>query len=84
MLSIATLYIAATTAIFAYTVQDHLGRSDTYFKAMMTYFSDQSCVFVLYNMVLSVAILLYRIFTALFFQQTMEGEIIVCLLLARK
>jgi hypothetical protein len=31
-----------------------------------------------------VAILLYRIFTALFFQQTMEGEIIVCLLLARK
>ena len=84
MTSISTIYILATSSIFLYTVNDHLLRSDTYFKAMMTYLSDQSCVFVLYNMILSLAILFYRFFTLVFFGQTMEGEVIVRLSLGRK
>ena len=77
MPSIGTIYIITTTAIFLYTVQDHLLHSDTYFKALMTYLSDQSCLFVLYNMILSLTILTYRILTLVFFGQTMEGEVIV-------
>ena len=68
MPSIATIYIVTTTAIFFYTVQDHLLHSDTYFKALMTYLSDQSSLFILYNMILSLAILLYRILTFIFFE----------------
>jgi len=73
MPSVATIYILATTSIFLYIVYDHLLHSDTYFKAMMTFLADQSCVFVLYNMILSVTILLYRILTFIFFSHTMEG-----------
>lgn len=84
MPSLATIYVIATTAIFAYTLHDHLGRSDTYFKAMMTYLADQSCVFVLYNMILTLAILFYRFFSRVFFVNTMEGEVIVQFSLLRK
>ena len=71
MPSISTIYMLATTAIFLYTVRDHYDRSDTYFKAMMTYLSDNSCVFVLYNMILSLAILSYRLLVWAFFGTTM-------------
>ena len=84
MLSIATVYIIATTAVFTFTVADQFHRSDTYFKAMMTYLADQTCVFVLYNMILSVAILMYRLLTWIFLVHTMEGEIIVTSGLYRK
>ena len=77
MPSIGTIYIITTTAIFFYTVQDHLLHSDTYFKALMTYLSDQSSLFVLYNMILSLAILLYRILTFIFFDEAKEGEVTV-------
>jgi hypothetical protein len=71
MPSLATVYILATAAIFFYTANDHLSHSDTYFKAMMTYLADQKCVFILYNMILSLAILSYRVLTALFFVNTL-------------
>ena len=73
MPSITTLYIVVTTAVFLYTVQHHLGQSDSYFKAMMTFQADQGCVFVLYNMILSLAILTYRLLALVFFGQIMEG-----------
>jgi len=73
MPSLGTIYIITTSAIFLYTAQDHLVHSDTYFKALMTYLSDQSCLFVLYNMILSLTILTYRLLTLLFFRHTMEG-----------
>ena len=73
MPSITTLYIIITTAIFLYTMHHHLNQSDTYFKALMTYQADQGCVFVLYNMILSLAILVYRILSFVFFGHTMEG-----------
>ena len=84
MPSVADLYILLTTLIFGYTAWDHLLQSDSYFKALMTYLSDPSCVFVLYNMILGLAILLYRLFTWVFFAKTMEGEIIVPLPSPRK
>lgn len=77
MPSVATLYVIATTVIFGYTVSEHLSQEDTYFKAMMTYLADQSCVFVLYNMILSLAIMFYRLLSWVFFVNTMEGEVIV-------
>lgn len=73
----ATIYVVATTTIFIYTVYDQLSHSTSYFKALMTYLADNNCVFVLYNMILSMAIMLYKLFTWLFFEKTMEGEIIV-------
>lgn len=84
MPSVATIYIIATTAIFIYTAHDHLTHCESYFKAMMTYLADQKCVFILYNMILSLAILFYRAFTAIFFVNILEGEILVLLFLCRK
>lgn len=84
MPSLATIYVFATTAIFSYTLYEHLDRSDTYFKALMTYLADQSCVFILYNMILTLAILVYRLFSWVFFVTTMEGEVIVQSFLFRK
>jgi hypothetical protein len=73
MPSVATIYIVATTAIFIFTVYEQAEHSSNYFKAVMTYFADQKCVFILYNMILSIAILFYRMFTSIFFVNTMEG-----------
>lgn len=84
MPSLATIYVIATTVIFSYTLYEHLDRSDTYFKALMTYLADQSCLFILYNMILTLAILLYCFFSRVFFLTIMEGEVIVQLALVRK
>jgi len=73
MPSVATIYIIATTTIFLFTVYEQMQHSSTYFKAIMTYFADQKCVFILYNMILSIAILFYRAFSSAFFVNTMEG-----------
>lgn len=84
MPSVATIYIIVTTTVFLYTAYDQIQHSNTYFKAIMSYFADQKCVFILYNMILSIAILLYRMFTSIFFVNTMEGEVVVSLVLYRK
>lgn len=84
MPSVADIYIIVTTTIFLFTGYEHLQNSTTYFKALMTYFDDQKCVFILYNMILSIAILVYRFFTSVFFVNTMEGEVVVRIALRRK
>lgn len=71
MPSVADIYIIATTVIFIYTAYEHMQLSGTYFKAIMTYFADQKYVFILYNMILSIAMLFYRLFTSVFFVNTM-------------
>ena len=71
MPSVADLYIIVTTTIFLFTGYEHLKNSTTYFKALMTYFDDQKFVLILYNMILSIAIVVYRLFTSAFFVNTM-------------
>jgi hypothetical protein len=84
MISIVDIYLIATFALFAYTAQEHYSYADNYFKAMTTYLADYNCVFIFFNLVLAIAIILYRIIVYIFFSATLEGEVIVPFYLIRK
>lgn len=77
MPSLATLYVIATSVIFACTFGEQLGHTENYFKGIMTFLSEQTYVFILYNMILSLAIVGYRCLVWVFFRNSMEGELVV-------
>jgi|JI9StandDraft_2_1071091.scaffolds.fasta_scaffold584729_2 hypothetical protein len=77
MPSLATIYVIATTFIFSYTLGEKLSQSENYFQGMMSYLSEPTDVFILYNMILTIAIIAYRSLVWAFFGSTMEGEVVV-------
>ena len=84
MISVTTLYLVTTAALFSYTLHEHSRNSDGYFAAMLSYMSDQANLFIVYNVILSLAIILYKVYVFLFLERTMEGEVMVALPLYRK
>lgn len=79
-----TLYLLATGAIFTYTLNEQWQQSNGYFAAMLSYMSSQSNLFIVYNVILSLAIVAYRIYVGLFLERTMEGEVVVMIELCRR
>lgn len=84
MVSVTTLYLLTTGALFAYTLNEQWQQSSGYFAAMLSYMSNQANLFIVYNVILSIAIVGYRIYVVLFLERTMEGEVIVIYGLCRK
>lgn len=84
MPSLSTIYVIATSTMFCYTFGEKLRESENYFKGIMTYLGDQTSVFIFYNMILSLAIISYRLLTWLFFKNSMEGELVVKYRICRK
>jgi hypothetical protein len=84
MISVTTLYLVTTAALFTYTLREHSRNTDGYFAAMLSYMSDQANLFIVYNVILSFAIILYKVYVFLFLERTMEGEVMVALPLHRK
>jgi hypothetical protein len=84
MITVTTLYLISTAALFTYTLREHSRNSDGYFAAMLSYMSDQANLFIIYNVILSLAIVLYKIYVFLFLERTMEGEVMVGVSLCRK
>ena len=84
MISVTTLYLVTTAALFTYTLREHSRNTDGYFAAMLSYMSDQANLFIVYNVILSFAIILYKVYVFLFLERTMEGEVMVALPLYRK
>lgn len=84
MVSVTTLYLLATGALFAYTLNEQWQESSGYFAAMLSYLSSQSNLFIVYNVILSMAIVGYRMYVALFLERSMEGEVMVGFVVCRK
>ncbi len=51
---------------------------------MLSYMSSQSNLFIVYNVILSLAIVAYRIYVGVFLERTMEGEVVVMIELCRR
>jgi hypothetical protein len=73
MVSLTSFYLLTTAALFGYTAYEQMKHSSGYFAAMLSYMSDQTNLFIVYNVILSLAVLLYKICVCIFFERTMEG-----------
>jgi hypothetical protein len=81
---LTTLYLLATGAIFAYTLSEQWQQSSGYFAAMLSYMSSQANLFIVYNVILSVAIVAYRLYVGAFLERTLEGEVMVMVGVCRR
>jgi hypothetical protein len=77
MVSITSLYLIATASLFCYTMYEQVQHSNGYFAAIVSYMSDQTNLFIVYNAILSLAILIYKACVWAFFDRTLEGEAVV-------
>lgn len=73
MVSLTSLYLLATMALFAYTLHEQIQHSTGYFAAAIIYMADQTNLFILYNALLSLAVVIYRGCVWAFFDRTLEG-----------
>lgn len=71
MIDITSLYILITFTLFAYTAQQQIEQSRGYFTAVMSYMSDMGQLFFLYNMVICIVIILYKIIVKIFMERTL-------------
>lgn len=71
MMDLTSLYLIVTFTLFAYTAQKQIEQSRGYFTAIMSYMSDMGQLFIAYNLVLSVAIVLYKIVVKIFMERTL-------------
>lgn len=77
MISLTSLYVITTLSLFSYTIYEEFERSDSYFTSLLRFSSDSLNIFIVYNVILSIAIVTYKVFIILFFESTNEGEIVV-------
>ena len=84
MVGIGTLYLLATTFLLVYTLHEQLSKSDGYFPGVLAYLSDSNSVFILDNALISLAVIAYKGCVKVFFTETKEGEMMVCVLRCRK
>ena len=73
MFSITTIYLVTTSLLFALTLRDQVSKADNYFAGILAYLADQNCLFILYNMLVSMAVVGYKVCVAIFFGETKEG-----------
>jgi hypothetical protein len=62
-----SLYLFTTTVIFAYTLYEQIDPSHGYFRVALSYLSDETNIFIIYNVLLGSAILVYKILVYIFF-----------------
>ena len=81
---IVNIYLVVTTAIFAYTLLYQFETANNYFAAMLSYSSNPLNIFILYNMIVTLSIAIYKTFVLIFFEAANEGETMVPHFLYRK
>lgn len=71
MIDLTSLYLIITFTLFAYTAQQQIEQSRGYFTAIMSYMSDAGQLFIVYNLVLCIIIVLYKLIVKIFMERTL-------------
>jgi len=72
-MSFITIYNIVTISLFCYTYYDQLAQSDNYFSAILAYFTNNTYVFIIYNFILALAMVIYQIIIGIFFESLKEN-----------
>lgn len=73
MISMTSIYVAVTLGLFSFTVYDQWLPTQGYFAAVLSYMSNETNLFIIYNLILSIALIVYQMMVWLFFERTLEG-----------
>ncbi len=66
MIDLTSLYLIITLTLFTYTAQQQVEQSRGYFTAVMSYMSDMGQLFIVYNLVICIVIILYKAIVKIF------------------